>query len=947
MSIIGLRFLTIIFQLTKLWEALPVFEQTKLQNQPFLSQSLGDLLINAFILLIITTFFYRNFRSSPYSDLKPVPKYLMTFIYYFSISIGVMMVIGIIQSLVLGTGLIFDFDNIFNLNLFSLIAITGICIILFAFFLYSHRLMLSILGSGLDAVKRLLPLFGALAASVPIYYLFHLQISIPIVLLIIFIYAEMLDYFSDNSITTMAWLVIWLISFSLFTAGLLFNFNNQKDISNRLALAKHLSSPENEQITNDFLQLNDILRKDTFLKNILTAPASFQPDPIELQIHIQNQWHKINGNEAGIDIMKVEKQDDRQLIKKICETLDTLPNGIVKGRNAVGVPLTGILTGPANNIWVQYVFKDQNQLVPSENSNYQYSVYKNGTILYNTPNQQPFGFPQNWSPQKEESKEIIKNGQSELWYYHPKGNLSINVSKPYGGLIKPISLFSYLFSFLVVLIMLSLLFNRLTGIWQSSYNWIFPEKASFRNRIQLSVIILIIISFLAIGIVTVVYFSNTSKKYSSERVERILNTLQWQHDQNDKKDSFKVNRKFLDIVGQLYNASVSIYDRNGFLLLSSENSASNLLDGRALYQLKSGKYTRWSDNGIRPQVVYASLNNSSNHPSAYIKLPYTSGEHLLQSDVSDFIGALLNVYVFLLLIAVPIAITVANSITNPLAVVGDKLKQFKLGKRNEPLEWKNKDELGELIGEYNKMIEQVEESAKLLAETEREGAWRDMARQVAHEIKNPLTPMKLNIQYLIHAYKSDPDGIEPLLKKVSESLIAQIDSLSQIASDFSTFANINRAEPTLINLKDTTESAFSLFEGTTEVGLKFHNMTDGELPIFADRMHLTRVLNNLIKNAIQSISPDKKGQVDVFLYKRDNYAIVRVSDNGIGIPPELQEKVFKPYFTTKGAGTGLGLVICKNIVEAAKGKIYFETREGKGTDFYIEIPLHSEEVAEG
>ncbi len=123
-------------------------------------------------------------------------------------------------------------------------------------------------------------------------------------------------------------------------------------------------------------------------------------------------------------------------------------------------------------------------------------------------------------------------------------------------------------------------------------------------------------------------------------------------------------------------------------------------------------------------------------------------------------------------------------------------------------------------------------------------------------------------------------------------------------------------------------------------------MTDGELPVFADRMHITRVLNNLIKNAIQSISPDKKGQVDVYLFKQDNYAKVRVSDNGIGIPPDLQEKVFKPYFTTKGAGTGLGLVICKNIVEAAKGKIYFETKEGKGTDFYIELPLSVEENEE-
>jgi nitrogen fixation/metabolism regulation signal transduction histidine kinase len=272
-------------------------------------------------------------------------------------------------------------------------------------------------------------------------------------------------------------------------------------------------------------------------------------------------------------------------------------------------------------------------------------------------------------------------------------------------------------------------------------------------------------------------------------------------------------------------------------------------------------------------------------------------------------------------------------------VIGEKLKEFKLGSTHEPLEWKSRDELGDLILEYNKMIEQVEESAKMLAESEREGAWRDMARQVAHEIKNPLTPMKLNIQYLLHAFQSDPENIAPLLQRVSKTMIEQIDSLSLIASEFSNFANISRAEPIVFSINEMSKSVHDLFKDNSEHKFNLFQMTDDSLDVFADKNQVMRVLTNLVKNAMQSIPPERSGEVGMYIYKKDNKAIVKISDNGVGIPDDLKDKIFKPYFTTKGAGTGLGLVISKNIIEAANGTIYFETEANKGTDFYVELPL--------
>ena len=323
---------------------------------------------------------------------------------------------------------------------------------------------------------------------------------------------------------------------------------------------------------------------------------------------------------------------------------------------------------------------------------------------------------------------------------------------------------------------------------------------------------------------------------------------------------------------------------------------------------------------------------------AYLGLPYYSKQSKLRSDVTIFMSTLMNVYVFLLLIASGFAIAVANSITNPIAIIGEKLKQFKLGMRNEPLEWKNQDELGALIAEYNRMIKKLEESADKLAQSEREGAWREMAKQVAHEIKNPLTPMKLSIQYLLHAYKSNPDNLEPLLQRVSSTLIEQIDNLAQIASEFSNFAKMPRAENLKININTLVSSVYDLFSKGLKMDISIQLPTE-EFFVYADKNHLIRVLTNLMKNAEQSIPEGREGKIDVSLYQQENLVIIKVRDNGSGISDDKKDKVFVPNFTTKSSGTGLGLAISKNIIESVNGNIYFKTIVGKGTEFFVELPI--------
>lgn len=311
-----------------------------------------------------------------------------------------------------------------------------------------------------------------------------------------------------------------------------------------------------------------------------------------------------------------------------------------------------------------------------------------------------------------------------------------------------------------------------------------------------------------------------------------------------------------------------------------------------------------------------------------------------QEALYEYLAALLNLYVFLLLIALAVAVAAGNSITRPLLVIGEKLQGLRLG-RNEPLEWSGQDEIGELVAAYNRMIAEVEKSAELLRRSEREGAWREMAKQVAHEIKNPLTPMKLSIQHLQRAYQSDPEQAAPLIRNVSETLIEQIDTLTRIAGEFSHFAQMPLPQKETFDCSEVIRAVARLFQLEQLQQKAGISLLLPEYPVYlnADRSQITRVLNNLLKNAFQSIPEDRRGRVEVRLETSGNKALLSVHDNGAGIPEEVQSKVFSPNFTTKTSGMGLGLAMCRDIIEASGGRIWFETRVGEGTGFFVEMPV--------
>jgi nitrogen fixation/metabolism regulation signal transduction histidine kinase len=336
--------------------------------------------------------------------------------------------------------------------------------------------------------------------------------------------------------------------------------------------------------------------------------------------------------------------------------------------------------------------------------------------------------------------------------------------------------------------------------------------------------------------------------------------------------------------------------------------------------------------------AYTPFFDDSGQVIGYLNLPYFSRQNELSNEISNFLVALVNIYGLLVVFSLLAALVVSNYITKPLSIIQEKLKNISLGKRNEMIQWNGKDEIGSLVSEYNRKVLELSESAHKLAKSEREGAWREMAKQVAHEIKNPLTPMKLNVQYLKRLYKDIPqEEFEERLTKISSSLIEQIDTLSNIATEFSNFARM--PDPILeeVDMLSVIENCEQLYSDKEDVKINIENVAQNT-KVKADKDQMLRVFNNLVKNAIQAIPEDRKGKIEIQLKNLNDKIIIEIMDNGKGISDDDKEKIFIPNFTTKNSGMGLGLAMVKKMIEGIDGKIWFESTENIGTTFFVQLP---------
>ena len=558
--------------------------------------------------------------------------------------------------------------------------------------------------------------------------------------------------------------------------------------------------------------------------------------------------------------------------------------------------------------------------------------------------------------QFDDSKDTIKTMSADNYVhivYH-KGDNTVVLSRKQFTILDFVIQMAYLFvTFIFVM------FCVISIKMVVTHNYKYSHQIKTRLIVSLSFIMML--SFVSICIITAYMNMHKFKLQNQESMEEKVRSVYMRLEQLSASDSLDFGVKWnpnkigsmdemLTRMSHVFFADINLYAVDGELIASSrpevfkQGLISTRMNTVALQKFVINNKSSYSQDECIGNMSFASayipFYAGGDHPLAYINLPFFTRPEVLRSELSTLIVSIVNLYVVMLMISIGLVVIISERIVQPIKLIQSKMETIELGKSYEKIEYSNEDEIGQLVTEYNNMVDKLDESAKQLAKGERETAWREMAKQVAHEIKNPLTPMKLSIQFLTRSWANGNSDFESVLTKVSSTLVQQIDTLSSIATEFSSYAKLPQPKAQNLNLVEVLENVVLLYQTVENADVTSDFGGHTNVPAFVDKEQMTRVFVNIIKNATQAIPEGVRGKIHVSLdVKDDSKIVVRIADNGCGIPDEIREKLFTPNFTTKSSGSGLGLAMVRNMVVNANGDITFESEVGKGTTFIITLPL--------
>jgi len=880
------------------------------------------------------------------------------------------------QSLVMDSQISFDIGSFLILNIYSIIGVISLLLSLIIFFLLTNSL--------LDRLQSL-PQMGRywlIAAVFGAYFIIGIAVEGPnnIRLILplwgIIFSAGLLRWPLDmQKVVNYTSLISWLVLFSFLSAFMLTYFGAQKEMENRLLFANKLALERDPILEYVFDDIYESMLKDPFVSSYFQDPLipkkqlddrlSFlyfggYMNRYEINVHTFNrdgarikddseqalhlEHYTRMAEELGEDAKQsyLKRLEDRSGRSKYLLLTQIHRENELLGSLAIELELKAYRQ---TNVYPELLL-DSRVKFPEVFDLYSYAIYEHGKLADRSGN-----YPYRLKGSSESLKEEVEYFESEKHEHlvlQASPYKQVWVSRPKAELINPVSLFSYLFCLLLLCILCAWLIQLGYRFWKSNFRLAPLMQFTFRSKIHFAMLFIIVFSFVIIGAITVIYFQSQFDIYHQQRLSRKVGAVSKAMEIALKEAEAKAQdpNSVISIISEIHSIDINLYDHSGSLLSSSQPKIfdrgliSRKMDPRAMSALAEEKRISYIQTEQIGKLSYLSIYVPIMKQSRYLNLPYFAKEKNLRQDIGSFLVALINVYVLLLVGAGFLVLFISNSITQSLREIGHKLKGLTLGSKNEPIVWNTNDEIGILVSEYNKMIGELEQSAELLAKSERESAWREMAKQVAHEITNPLTPMKLSIQHLLKAQQQDAPNVKELTAQVASTLIEQIENLSVIASDFSDFAQMPKPNIEELKLNEILESAVALYKDVPDLSMLLE-ANDKEVMISADKSHMMSVFNNLLKNAVQAIPGEAKGIIKISLEHRDGMVQVTVEDNGVGIPEDQKNKVFVPNFTTKNSGMGLGLAITHKIIEESGGSISFVSEVNKGTRFLVELPTKS------
>ena len=957
-------------------------------------RSLGDLLINSILFAWIILFaryhwLENNFHFKPKSIAQ---KNIILVCIAISMLVTTIVCGHIIRSLVADSQISFDVINFFTLNIYTVIGFLVLgCLTIGYYFLI--QILLCLIRCCIDKHQYILymalAICGLLIVTVQINkpnISFDLFIIIWLLLFVYLMNYKNLSLLASKMVSSR--FIFWVFFFCLSITAIIVFQNRIKEINERKRFAENLSNkadPAGERMMN--IMLTDF-RNDVLLGIFNRYKNAARSASLKDSLINENFSGYLNKYDTKIYTFDAQQNALYNTDSSTYNTLNTLLqtqarptpypdlfyydvsydrfNYISKKTvtDAAGA-LQGyafILSSPkkykSDALYPELFSKGTANSIESSPM-YSFAVYNKGH-LSNSYNDYPFPTVLlNMSLANNEFLSRKNNAYDELWY-NAGDNKIIVIARLDNFIIETITLFAYLFfSFLLI----TILFNLVNILVQGRFNFSkirLLSQLTIRSQVHGTIILISIFSFIVIGIATIIFFINRYHNNNREKLSRTIHIME--NELRGSLDSVSVYNKevkayefapteklefTINKLAEIHAADVNLYDVNGDLKASSlplpynTGIVSTKIDPVAFYHLSKLKDVQY----FREQMIgklnylsnYVPVRDGTGKEYAYLNIPYFESQNKLEEEISNFLVTIINLNAFIFLMAGIIALFITNRITRSFYIITNKMKDINLGKVNEEITWNRKDEIGELVNEYNKMVIKLDASAVLLARSEREGAWREMARQVAHEIKNPLTPMKLNLQYLQLAIDTNSPNVKDISVYVAKILVEQIDHLSQIATDFAQFANIGRSKIQVFNFNESIKHVTSLYSTNDKLHIKLIPHKE-KIMIRADKTQINRLLTNLLQNAIQSVPENKKAEIEIETKEENSKVILSVKDNGTGIPEDKQDRIFTPNFTTKTSGTGLGLAMCKGIVEKLDGRIWFETEENNYTVFFVELP---------
>ncbi len=938
-----------------------------------INPSLGDYLVNALLFFILALLVYRQLNDKveefriKYKTLWGV----ITSAFVWGLFI---LIDSLFASLVMHSTITFETYRIFNLSVFSILGYIAISLWIASSFLLTDLWTKSFRKSFEESKLALIALYGFIIAftiaiaSGTMPSLYGMLWSVSTFCLLFWIRYRGLQ-------VSTSWFILLLCMLSLYSVFLVSDYTFRKDREVRKVLAINLSNERDPVAEMLFNSLEKRLESDTVINHFL---GNIQNHDIEMFGYLQNAY--FNGYFKKYDFRATVCSPGSDLIMDNTDhKVDC--NGFFSDMINVfglGIPGTNFNFLNMQNGRINYVgyaefqhksntsrlyieldsklsheqlgypelLLESKLLTKSKLSAYSTAKYHQNQLISQTGDF-PYRLVNSFGVDTTQNYNFTnQGGYNHLVYNNDKDDIVI-LSRPRETVLNTTASFAYIFFFFGIILMLLLklaLFPLSTK----------TRTPSFKSRIKTAMILVVFLSLILVAAVSVIYsiksFENKSIDNLSEKLLSVM--VEVERDFGKQEILIPSNYEFLsNKLVQLSNtfyADINLYDIYGVLIGSSRPEIfERQLQGRKMNPVAWYEVAYCNNQKLihREQIgnmsflsAYVPLVDQNGNTIGYLNLPYFTRQGEFVAELYSIIVAIINIYTLITLFALVVAIVISNQILKPLELIREKIRNVDISGHNEPIKYNTDDELGQLVKEYNRMVLELADSAEKLARSQRESAWREMAKQIAHEIKNPLTPMKLSLQHLVKAKREGVQDWELMFQKFSISLIEQINTLSNIATEFSNFAKMPVTSIVDVHMNSVIDEVLTLFSGYSNIKFSYINGCGSQTTVAGDREQLFRVFVNLVKNAVQSIEKGRKGEINIDLSCSERFVTIIIEDNGRGIPEELQPKLFSPNFTTKSGGMGLGLAIVKGIVENSGGRIWFETELGKGTKFIVELP---------